>query len=305
VVSALPKSQPASWRVGTSDSRVPGPRVKFCFDEAAAWTFDPASMRLSEMEARPTDGYIRMGLAVRLLVDAVAGLPVFRIGFAFDSLDQLLRSLPEYELHVTARIAHPLIRIRDRWNTERSEHHDDDAWIQARRLSDTEAEELRGTAITIQETILAEARGNVAFITRDKRYDVGRLLNDVGALMPPGVFENLSAKAQYDFGQAGKCVAYEVPTAAAFHLMRGTEAVLRDFYCTIVRRDRVDPLLWGPMTMHLAKRSKPPPDVLLNNLDNLRRSFRNPTQHPEKIYDIEEVQDLFALSIDVVSRMTR
>lgn len=63
--------------------------------------------------------------------------------------------------------------------------------------------------------------------------------------------------------------------------------------------------MWGPMVTHLKKRkAKPiPPATLLNNLDNIRVSFRNPTQHPEKIYDIQEVQDLFGLCVDVVNRM--
>ncbi len=62
--------------------------------------------------------------------------------------------------------------------------------------------------------------------------------------------------------------------------------------------------MWGPMIISLRKRKKSrPPDVLLNNLDNIRVSFRNPTQHPEKIYDIQEAQDLFGLCVDVVSRM--
>lgn len=53
----------------------------------------------------------------------------------------------------------------------------------------------------------------------------------------------------------------------------------------------------------LRHRKKPPPAALLDNLDNIRRSFRNPTQHPDKIYDIQEAQDLFHLCVDVVNRM--
>jgi len=48
-----------------------------------------------------------------------------------------------------------------------------------------------------------------------------------------------------------------------------------------------------------------PPDTLLNHLDNIRLTFRNPTQQPEKVYDIEEAQNLFALRAEVVSRMRR
>ncbi len=59
------------------------------------------------------------------------------------------------------------------------------------------------------------------------------------------------------------------------------------------------------MVEGLKKRRSSPPVELLNNLDNIRTSFRNPTQHPDKVYDIQEAQDLFGLSIDVVNRMVR
>jgi hypothetical protein len=43
--------------------------------------------------------------------------------------------------------------------------------------------------------------------------------------------------------------------------------------------------------------------TLYNNLDNIRLSFRNPTQHPEMIYNLDEVQDLWALCVEVINRM--
>jgi hypothetical protein len=46
-------------------------------------------------------------------------------------------------------------------------------------------------------------------------------------------------------------------------------------------------------------------DVLLNQLDYIRAQFRNPTQHPDKIYDIQEVQDLWGLCVDVINRMVK
>ena len=55
----------------------------------------------------------------------------------------------------------------------------------------------------------------------------------------------------------------------------------------------------------LRQRRDAPSDELLENLDLIRRSFRNPTAHPEKSYDIDEAQDLFGLCIDVVNRMAR
>jgi len=157
----------------------------------------------------------------------------------------------------------------------------------------------------LQRTLQAESAGNVAYFVTDKRLDVDKLLGRPEDLFAPDVFQNLPEIAKYDFTEAGFCIAFERPTAAAFHLLRGTEGVLRTLYCDMVKRDRVEPLLWGPMTDALRKRRKPPAVELLNNLDNIRRSFRNPTQHPEKIYDIHEAQDLFGLCVDVVNRMAR
>jgi hypothetical protein len=53
----------------------------------------------------------------------------------------------------------------------------------------------------------------------------------------------------------------------------------------------------------MRNRGKPPAGPLLNNLDNIREHYRNPTQHPDKVYDINEVQDLFGLCIDAINRM--
>jgi hypothetical protein len=260
------------------------------------------------MEKRTTHGYIWIGTSVRYLSDCTTGYLVHGEGFLSDNVRILTRLLSEYEMHVTARVAESLTKTRDGWLMELAEAVETDGetdFETTRRLTEAEAADIRSTAKQIQTTLLAEARGQVAFITREKRFAVDKLLEDVGALMPVGIFDQLKDDAKLDFSEAGRCIAFEVPTAAGFHLMRGTEAVLRDFYLRTVKRDRVSPLMWGPMTSHIKRRKDAPDEVLLNNLDSLRRSFRNPTQHPEKVYDVDEAQDLMSLSFDVVTRMQR
>jgi hypothetical protein len=111
--------------------------------------------------------------------------------------------------------------------------------------------------------------------------------------------------ARFDLDEAGKCIAFERPTAAAFHLLRATERVLVAFYEALARHKRA-PRMWGPMVTDLRKRKAAAQhEVLLNNLDNIRRSFRNPTQHPELTYDIHEVQDLWGLCIEAINRMVK
>jgi hypothetical protein len=63
--------------------------------------------------------------------------------------------------------------------------------------------------------------------------------------------------------------------------------------------------MWGPMVNQMRSRSKPPPSALLDELDNMRINYRNPTQHPDAIYDIHRAQDLLGVSIAVVNQMVQ
>ncbi len=245
------------------------------------------------MKPIPITQYIYFGTALRYLQDATRGYCVHGDNFVLDNIDRFFDDLKRFNLKVTQRAAGQLAEFRDDLLATDSDH----------ELTQEEANQLQDTMGEVRNTLMAEAAGNIAFIVTDKRIDVNKLISDMPALMAPEVFDALPEIAQYDFQEAGKCIAFERPTAGAFHILRGTEAVLKQFYCSIVKRSRGE-LMWGHMLKSLQQRkSKPPPDALLRNLDNIRVLFRNPTQHPEKIYDIQEVQDLFNLCIDVVNRM--
>jgi hypothetical protein len=173
------------------------------------------------------------------------------------------------------------------------------------RLTVSEATRLRDAMKVLRKTLTAELHGFSAYVVTPKRIDVSKLVDDVASLFAPGAYDRLPDIAKYDLREAGRCIAFELPTSAAFHLMRGVEAVLRTLYCKLAKRDRAD-LLWGPMLTDLAtRRIAGPHKDLLSHLDHIRRSFRNPTQHPEKIYDIQEVQDLFSLCVDTINRMAK
>lgn len=246
------------------------------------------------MESRPITDYIYFGTALRFLQDAEEGTGVHDKAQILENINNFLCDLEIFELPVTNRAAYKLIEFRDKLGSSDADS----------KLTHGEARELKTTMNDLRKTLFAEAKGNVAFIVTDKRIDVNKLLSDVPALFVPGTFESFPEIAKYDFIEAGKCIAFERPTAGAFHILRGTEAIIRHFYCSIVKIRRVQPLNWGPMVRSLRERkSKPPPDVLLDDLDRIRENYRNPTQHPDLVYDIHEVQGLFPICIDVASRM--
>ncbi len=174
-------------------------------------------------------------------------------------------------------------------------------------LTQAQADRLEERLGVVQKVLRAEASEKYAFVTSPKRWDVEHLLNSPASLFGDGVYRQLDAIAAFDFEEACKCIAFERSTAAVFHLMRGTEAVIRSFYCHTVKQKRlsVDKRMWGPMVEKLRARSKPPPKALLDNLDSIRVNFRNPTQHPDEIHNIDRAQDLLGLVIPVVNEMVR
>lgn len=249
------------------------------------------------MEKKSIDDYFFFGTAVRYLQDVPEGYPIFKTGFILDNINICLEQLDKLELIVTKNASFDLTKFRDKL----MKISDKNATLTAEQ-----AKELNQICHTLRPTLLAELQTHEAYIITPKRFDTDKLLNDVSSLMSPNIYSSLPEITQYDLMEAGKCIAFERPTAAAFHLLRATEAVLRHFYCTLIRTKRVPKLLWGDMVQDLRARKPTKKHITLyNNLDNIRHSYRNPTQHPEAIYDIHEVQDLLPLCFEAISRMIK
>jgi hypothetical protein len=267
------------------------------------------------MESRSISEYIFIGTAIRFLQDTQHGPHLRGPTGIVQNYEALLSWLENNRLRVSYRIAeeelsHLIDKVReidsDEDPDDDDDDDDDDDSSDHITLPGDLARQIREGALRLRRTVDAEAVDFSAYVVSPKRYSSEALLDDPGILMAPKVFDSLTPLAQYDFAEGCRAIAFELPTAAAFHLLRGTEEVLRNFYCSIVKQKRVSPLLWGPMITGLRNRkTNPPPGVLLNNLDNLRLNFRNPTQHPDKVYDIHEVQDLLNLCIDVINRMVK
>lgn len=254
------------------------------------------------MDTKSISEYFHFGLSFWYLRKVEAGFrihntPNINLSFVLNGITGFLESLDKLNLQVTRNAAYELISFQKSIeNTEKDSV-----------LDKEQAEKLQKIMKDLEKTLLAELKGFNVYVVTPKRLDINKLQTNPSLLFAPKSFERLPHLAQYDISEAGKCIAFERPTAAAFHLMRATESVLREYYLFHIKRNRVKVLLWGVMTKELQSKSKFMKDekhqVLFKNLDNIRLSFRNPTQHPDKIYDIQEVQDLWGLCVDVINRM--
>ena len=238
--------------------------------------------------------HIWIGTCLRYLQDQREGTIVHKDGGTFENMREFFSSLDELALHVTRRASDELSEIYEELKAKPKDY----------SLSSEDASRIIRVACEIRKTFEAETCGVFCYAVTDKRLDVKKLLDAVNELFAPGVYDGLPEISRFDYAEVGKCISFDRPTAAAFHILRATEDVIRLYYKRHIRPAQKG-LTWGQLTTVLRqkKKGKIPDPIILNQLDHIRNAFRNPTQHPDKIYDIQEVQDLFGLCIDIVNRI--
>lgn len=162
--------------------------------------------------------------------------------------------------------------------------------------------EIREAAKEFETVLKTECQSlDTYYVSKKGAYSTKDLVENAHHQIPEPSRSSLSKQAKADFDQAGKCIAFDVPTAAAFHLLRGTECAIREYYEMIVpgpKRASGKMRNWG-VYIRLMKDHGGDTKVL-SLLDHMRDVYRNPVTHPEENYTDESVQVLFGLCISAV-----
>jgi hypothetical protein len=117
------------------------------------------------------------------------------------------------------------------------------------------------------------------FVSRKLGYDTPVLIEEAERLLPEEIWKDVP-DAIYDVQQAGKCIAFDIPTAAGFHIIRATEAVIRRYYAAAVGSvPKIKNRNWGAYTKRLGEAGADP--RVTQFLDHIRVTYRNPISHPD------------------------
>jgi hypothetical protein len=162
--------------------------------------------------------------------------------------------------------------------------------------------EIREAANEFETVLKTECQSmDTYYVSKKGAYSTKDLVENAHHQIPEPSRNSLSKQAKADFDQAGKCVAFDVPTAAAFHLLRATECVIKEYYELIVpgpKRASGKMRNWGVYIRLM--RDHGGDSKVLSLLDHMRDVYRNPVTHPEENYSDENVQVLFGLCISAV-----
>lgn len=158
------------------------------------------------------------------------------------------------------------------------------------------------------ETILAAELQNVAtyFISKKGIYDTNDLILHADDMFTEQVKARLSEGAISDMREAGKCLAFDLGTAAGFHIARAVEQVLLD-YLALLNPDAVANMKDAQRNLgnyiKLVQDNKGEKKVC-SCLDQFRELHRNPLIHPESVLTVDEAFTLLGIAQSAIVAMT-
>lgn len=132
------------------------------------------------------------------------------------------------------------------------------------------------------------------FVSPKGGYDTSCLVDDAKSLFPASLSSKVP-ECSADIIAAAKCIAFDLPTAAAFHLHRAHEAVLRKYWTVASGgRDHPDTKTMGSYLKELEKGNFSS-EVLISYLKSIKDFHRNPIMHPDdNIETMDQAIDLLS-----------
>lgn len=146
-------------------------------------------------------------------------------------------------------------------------------------------------------------RVTVFAVTRKGIYDMEALIESAEKRFPDNLIKVMPELTVNDMREAGRCLAFNTPTACAFHVCRGTEALMITYYEALTgqkwpykKRD------WKMYNDQLAANGAP--KAITNRLDEIRED-RNAYAHPDITVPMDEAPVVFELCSGVIYLMAK
>jgi hypothetical protein len=160
------------------------------------------------------------------------------------------------------------------------------------------------SALTKFETVLIAEMDTTAsyFLTKIRGYDTLDLIENADVLFPSDLRTKVP-EAINDIQEAGKCIAFEIPTAAGFHMMRALEIVLRLYYDAVTNgRERPKSNNMGDY-LNIMRTNQEGDEKVLAVLKQIKDLHRNELMHPEITLTLDEAIGLLGITQSAIVAM--
>jgi len=141
------------------------------------------------------------------------------------------------------------------------------------------------------------------FVPQQGIYQTDDLIDRAEITLPEEVRTKLSEMALNEVRESGRCLAFGLPTACGFHMMRAVEDVVRDYCQTIpemkgakgqtIHLPKNRKPTWGDFTAYLEHCHEPDVEETRALLLAVKRNERDVIAHPERVLSMNEAYTLF------------
>jgi hypothetical protein len=167
----------------------------------------------------------------------------------------------------------------------------------------TESYNIRSAATKFEDVFRAElAVIDTYFVTKKGGYDTLKLVTEGSILFP----KSLSAKvpeAVADTNEAGKCIAFELGTAAGFHILRAAESVLRRYWGVVAKGNPRPRNHNIGAYLHAFEKFGVGHPKILAALKQIKDLHRNTLMHPEDVLTVDEAISLLGIVRSAIEAM--
>lgn len=132
-------------------------------------------------------------------------------------------------------------------------------------------------------------------VTPKGNLDIRRLVKNYGEGWPKSTVELLNEFVMGDINHSGRCLAFDLPTSAGFHILRAVETCAKAYvYAATGKLPGVKNRNWGEYIERLKQEANAHDDVIA--LLRILKSKRNPLMHPYDNLDMDEAIALLCLA---------
>jgi hypothetical protein len=147
---------------------------------------------------------------------------------------------------------------------------------------------------------------NILSVPHRCAYSTTILIERGEDLLPPDIKTAIDGYAQNEIHEAGKCLAFGLPTAAGFHLARGVESVLRRYFDVLsggAPRPKTNSGKDIPMKGYIDRVRAWADPKIVSVLEQFTDLHRNPVSHPGEVLKEEAALTLVGISVSAVASM--
>jgi|SRR5471030_21472 hypothetical protein len=151
-----------------------------------------------------------------------------------------------------------------------------------------QAYDIRQAATAFETVLSAELQVMDTYLVSQKgTYSTPDLIDRGDLMIPASLRADMPAQAITDLQAAGRCLAFNVPTATAFHILRASESVIRMYYQQVTGSlPKPKMRNWGTYVKNLNVAGA---DLKITGfIDHLRDLYRNPILHAEDNLSAED-----------------